>query len=65
MNDWVGKMVVVSLLRGDTVRHKLINVGVAGAMFDDGGGGRMFVPWTSIHDVRLEAGDEATRPGDQ
>jgi len=59
MNEWIGKVLAVTLNRGDKFSYKLVNVGVVGAMFDDGGGGRMFVPWSSIHDVRLEAGDSA------
>jgi len=62
MNAWIGKRVQVSLLRGDSITYTLVEVGVVGAMFDDGGGGRVFIPWTSIQDVRLGAGDPATAP---
>ena len=62
MNAWIGKQVAISLNRGDTVVYTLVDVGVVGAMFDDRGGGRIFIPWASIHDVRLQAGDAATAP---
>jgi hypothetical protein len=62
MNAWIGKLVTIALNRGDTLSYRLVEVGVVGAMFDDGGGGRAFIPWTSIHDVRIQAGDPATAP---
>jgi hypothetical protein len=62
MNQWIGKQVYVALSRGDILSHRLVEVGVVGAMFDDGGGGRLFIPWSSIHDLRLPAGDPDTAP---
>jgi len=62
MNAWIGKQVTIALNRGNTLVYQLVDVGVVGAMFDDGGGGRVFIPWASIHDVRLMAGNPATAP---
>ncbi len=62
MNAWIGKRVAIALHQGDTLHYTLHEVGVVGAMFDDGGGGRVFTPWTSMVDVRLPAGDPTTAP---
>lgn len=62
MNAWIGNRVAIALNRGDTLHYMLLEVGVVGAMFDDGGGARVFIPWTSMLDVRLPAGDPATAP---
>jgi len=62
MNGWIGKRLSITLNRGDTLHFALLEVGMVGAMFDDGGGGRVFIPWTSMLDVRLPAGDASTAP---
>ena len=62
MQGWICKLVAIALNRGDTLHYTLLEVGVVGAMFDDGGGARVFIPWTSMLDVRLPAGDAATAP---
>jgi hypothetical protein len=57
MKNWIGRRLTINFTAGDKLVHTLIELGVAGAMFDDDAGGKLFIPWTAIHSLRLPPGD--------